>query len=127
MYLITCGLRLIVSAEISRHFSFSQRGAIKRAVEECITEGILEDVLLKHRAEVEDMFLTTFDKKMYEEAIKIDAKTIGLREGREEGREETQREIIRKMLQKGYASSEIAELLGVEEEFVKGMICNTEK
>lgn len=55
---------------------FGQKEAVIRAVDECIEKGILEDVLVKHRAEVEDMFLTTFDKKMYEEAI------------REEGREE---------------------------------------
>lgn len=53
-----------------------QKEAVVRAVDECIEKGILEDVLVKHRAEVEDMFLTTFDKKMYEEAI------------RQEGREE---------------------------------------
>lgn len=55
---------------------FGQKEAVVRAVDECIEKGILEDVLVKHRAEVEDMFLTTFNKKMYEEAI------------REEGREE---------------------------------------
>ena len=47
-----------------------QKEAVVRAVDECIEKGILEDVLVKHRAEVEDMFLTTFDKKMYEEAMR---------------------------------------------------------
>ena len=46
---------------------------------ECIEKGILKDVLEKHRAEVVDMFLTKFDKKMYEEAIR--------EEGRDEVRE----------------------------------------
>ena len=55
---------------------FGRKVAVVRAVDTCINKGILEDVLRKHRAEVEDMFLTTFDKKMYEEAL------------REEGREE---------------------------------------
>lgn len=32
------------------------------------------------------MFLTTFDKKMYEEALKLDAREEGLEEGRKEGR-----------------------------------------
>lgn len=41
-----------------------------KAVDECINQGILKDVLVKHRAEVFDMFLTKFDKKMYEEAIR---------------------------------------------------------
>ena len=47
-----------------------------RAVDECIEKDILKDILIKNRAEVIDMFLTTFDKKMYEEAL------------REEGRDE---------------------------------------
>ena len=54
----------------------NQKEAVTCAVNECIEKGILKDVLEKHRAEVVDMFLTTFDKKMYEEAL------------REEGREE---------------------------------------
>lgn len=55
---------------------YGKKEAVVHAVDECIGKGILEDVLIKHRAEVEGMFLTTFDKKMYEEAL------------REEGREE---------------------------------------
>lgn len=65
---------------------FGRKAAVVRAVDECINKGILEDVLAKHRAEVENMFLTTFDKKMYEEALREEA--------REEVREElaTQRD-----------------------------------
>ena len=55
---------------------YNQKDAVTCAVNECIEKGILKDILEKHRAEVVDMFLTTFDKKMYEEAL------------REEGREE---------------------------------------
>ncbi len=43
--------------------------------------------LTKHRAEVENMFLTKFDKKMYEEAVRMDARADGLEEGRREGLE----------------------------------------
>lgn len=59
----------------------AQKEAVICAVEECISKGVLEDILLKHRAEVMDMFLTTFDKKMYEEAL------------RDEGRDEAAEEI----------------------------------
>lgn len=59
---------------------FGQKEAVVRTVDECINKGILEDVLRKHRAEVEDMFLNTFDKKLYEKAVKMEA--------REEGRAE---------------------------------------
>lgn len=64
---------------------YSQKQAITKAVDECISKGILADVLVKHRAEVFDMFLTKFDKKMYEEAIRMDAREDGLAEGREVG------------------------------------------
>ncbi len=66
----------------------SQKEAIVYATEECIEQGILEDVLRKHRAEVVDMFLTTFNKKEYEEAIKLDAIAEGLEQGLEQGREQ---------------------------------------
>lgn len=55
---------------------YGQKEAVECAVDECIEKDVLRDVLMKHRAEVMDMFLTTFDKKMYEEAL------------RQEGREE---------------------------------------
>ncbi len=49
---------------------YNQKEAVTWAVNECIEKGILKDVLQKHRAEVVDMFLTTFDKKMYREALR---------------------------------------------------------
>ena len=55
---------------------YSLHEAVVRAVDECIEKDILRDILVKNRAEVIDMFLTTFDRKMYEEAL------------REEGRDE---------------------------------------
>ena len=63
---------------------YNQKEAVTCAVNECIEKGILKDVLEKHRAEVVDMFLTTFDKKMYKEALREEA--------REEIREELEKE-----------------------------------
>ena len=63
---------------------FGRKVAVVRAVDECIKKGILEDVLLKHRAEVANMFLTTFDEKMYKEALREEA----IEEAREEVRKE---------------------------------------
>ena len=57
--------------------------AVVKAVDRCIKEGILRDVLIKHRAEVCDMFLTTYDKKLHEQALLEE----GLEKGREEGRQ----------------------------------------
>ena len=66
----------------------SHKEAVVRTVDECIDKGILDDVLRKHRAEVENMFLTTFDKKLYEKAIKMEARE----EGRAEEAVQTERE-----------------------------------
>ena len=67
---------------------YNQKDAVTCAVNECIEKGILKDVLQKHRAEVVDMFLTTFDKKMYKEALREEARE----EAREEIREELEKE-----------------------------------
>lgn len=53
-----------------------RQDAVVAATDECIAKDILADILIKNRSEVMDMFLTKFDKKMYEEAL------------REEGRDE---------------------------------------
>ena len=63
----------------------SLRNGVALAIEECIDKGILADVLIKHRAEVLDMFLTTFDKKMYEEAIRDEGWEAGREFGHSEG------------------------------------------
>ncbi len=78
----------------------AQKEAVVCAVEECISKGVLEDILLKHRAEVMDMFLTTFDKKMYEEAL------------RDEGRDEAAEEIEK-------LSKNVAELIKDNAELTK--------
>ena len=64
---------------------YSLRDGVALAIEECIDKGILADVLIKHRAEVLDMFLTTFDKKMYEEAIRDEGWEVGREFGHSEG------------------------------------------
>jgi len=53
---------------------------VDKAVERCISEGILKDYLLKKRAEAVSMFLTEFDEKAWEKTI------------REEEQENTERE-----------------------------------
>ena len=67
---------------------YMRKEAVVCAVDECIRKGILEDVLRKHRAEVEEMFLTTFNKREYEKAVRNEAQRIGRAEGLAEGRAE---------------------------------------
>ena len=54
--------------------------AVSKAMDACIRQNVLTDFLKKHRAEVTNMILTTYDKDLYEKTLKEDA--------REEGRAE---------------------------------------
>ena len=71
------------------HRRMSYADAVDVAVEECIKENVLRDVLMKHRREVKDMCLTEFDEKKYGELCH--------EEGREEGREEGEECLARLM------------------------------
>ena len=58
--------------------------AIKRAIDRCIQEDVLKDILLKHRMEVEDVLLTEYNEI---EHINNE-KSISYEEGFEEGVEQ---------------------------------------
>ena len=58
----------------------SAEDALEKAIDTCIHQDVLADFLKKHRAEVTNMILTTYDKDLYEKTLKEDA--------REEGRAE---------------------------------------
>ena len=51
--------------------------AVSKAMDACIRQNVLTDFLKKHRAEVLEMILTTYNKKLHEKALR--------REGRDEG------------------------------------------
>lgn len=62
--------------------------AINKAVDECIREGILSEILRLHKAEVIEVVLTEFNKELYEQGLREDAWEEGLEEGRAVGLEE---------------------------------------
>ena len=65
----------------------SVEDALEKAIDTCINQDVLADFLKKHRAEVTNMILTTYDKDLYEKTLKEDAREEGRVEGREEGME----------------------------------------
>ena len=67
----------------------SVEDALGKAIDTCIHQDVLADFLKKHRAEVTNMILTTYDKDLYEKTLKEDARE----EGREEGRAEIRAEL----------------------------------
>ena len=79
----------------------SVEDALEKAIDTCIHQDVLAEFLKKHRAEVTNMILTTYDKDLYEKTLKEDAREEGREEGlmegrargREEGRVETRSEL----------------------------------
>lgn len=100
---------------------YGKKEAIVCATEECIEQGILKDVLVKYRAEVVDMFLTTFDKKMYEEAIRMEATEKGRNEGLERGLAQGLAQGIEQGLEQGLERGQKQKLQNlIEKKFERG-------
>ncbi len=85
--------------------------AVEEAVDECIESNILRDILVKNRAEVIGMILTSFDQEEYEQTIRD--------ESYQEGAENLLRMQIRKKLEKGKAVEMIAEELEMPVERIR--------
>lgn len=56
--------------------------AIERAVDECIEEGILVDILTSQKAEVLELALTTFDRELYEQGLREEGELRGIELGK---------------------------------------------
>lgn len=81
--------------------------AMARAVDQCIEEGLLADILSKNKAEVVAMFLTEYDAEKQRRLDRLDAREEGLIAG--QGQKLVR--IVRKMVLKGRSAEDIVELL----------------
>ena len=61
------------------------RAATMQAVDECIEEGVLADILVSQKAEVVQMILETFDQEKHDKAMKKDWYEAGRADERENG------------------------------------------
>ncbi|MDO4273802.1 MAG: hypothetical protein Q4D16_09035 [Eubacteriales bacterium] len=77
--------------------------AVDMAVEQCLREDVLTDVLKANRKEVVGMFLDEFDDELYRKALMEEFKQEGREEGRKEGRIEGQEEGRKEGLREGLA------------------------
>ncbi len=84
--------------------------AIHRAIDECIREGILADLLKVRRDEVKEAMLTEYDEEAHMQMV------------REEGREEANTELIINMHRKGYRLEQIADVTEKEIDEIKAII-----
>ena len=80
--------------------------AVKRAVDECIREGILEDFFRKNKAEVIAMSIFEYDEKEVIDYIREEERAIGREEGREEAKKEVQKygRLILRLTEEGKSS-----------------------
>ena len=131
---------LLVQGEIS-----DRDAAVGAAVDQCVKEGILRDILVQHKSEVVDMILTEYDEEDIYRLMKRDAREEGLEEGREEGRaegreegraegreegraeerrrnEEENKERIRKLHENGIPVETIAECMDYEQDQVRKIL-----
>ena len=74
--------------------------AVDYAIDRCIEEGILKDLLTKCRGEVRNMVLSTYNKEAYERDLKEEGREEGLRLGKDRMKKELN-ELYKKLLDSG--------------------------
>ena len=104
----------------------SLKRAIETAMDSCIEEGILKDVLIRQKTEVMHMLLTEFDEKKYKRSIYQDGYEDGVREGEisgfTKGREDALRDLARKKASQGKDVAIIAAELETDAETVERLL-----
>ena len=104
----------------------SLKHAIETAMDSCIEEGILKDVLIRQKTEVMHMLLTEFDEKKYKRSIYQDGYEDGVREGEisgfTKGREDALRDLARKKASQGKDVAIIAAELETDVETVERLL-----
>lgn len=94
------------------------REAITRAVDECIEEGILKDILVAQKAEVLETMLSTFNKELYEQGLREE----GAREAEGRGEKNLLRKQVKKKMDKNQSLEEIADALEESVEVIQGIV-----
>lgn len=89
--------------------------AVDLAVDECIKEGILAEILRNHREEVRSMLLTEYDEQLHIESEREIATEEGIQKGIQQGFEQ----VVERLLQKGKSVEEIVDLLDMPLEKVE--------
>lgn len=117
----------IYVARVRKYAKYMQlETAVKKAVDECIQEEILEEFFRKNRAEVIAVSIFEYDKEEEErklrkaefEAGEQSGIQKGIQEGIQEGKELKTKEIVNSLLQDGMGIEKIAALLKISKEHV---------
>ena len=90
------------------------RQAAHKTVEQCLKKGILKDILLKEKGEIEDMITICYDEELHKKREAEYHEEIGEKRGIGLGEKRTNLKIALWMKQKGMAEEEIKEATGLE-------------
>ena len=82
----------MIRSKIASELPFQE--AVESAVNECISKGILSEILRKNKTEVIDVILTEYDENEFREFLKEDS----WKKGHEAGMEEERKNNIRFMI-----------------------------
>ena len=81
--------------------------AIDKAVDQCVNENILADILLSHKSEVKDMILTEFNEEEYIDMVKAEGKAEGIEIGKTQGIALGKKQLILEMITDGTITREV--------------------
>lgn len=95
--------------------------AVSRAVDQCIADGLLADILLKNKAEVIALFLTEYDEQAQRELDREEAREEGIAEGLEKGEMLRLIRTVKKKAAKGIAAEDTAEMLEEAPELIQNI------
>ncbi len=88
--------------------------AVEKAVDECIGEGILKDILLKHRSEATTMILEEYDEARHIQ----NEKEISYEEGRNDGRNEALLQVYWNCIKQGMTTEEAKAISGITDDLL---------
>ena len=102
--------------------------AVDEAVKRCISENVMKEFLIKHRAEVKNMCITEYNEKTFVDGIKAEgiAEGIakGIAEGIAEGKQKERNALleISNLLKEGKTGDELIQM-GFDKDSVELALC----
>ncbi len=73
--------------------------AVRQAVDECISEGILAEFFKENREEIVEMGIYEFNQEVYDEVLREDGEARGIEIGRSQGIEIGRRQDIENLME----------------------------
>lgn len=77
--------RFVYEVKQSLSFGMPLERAVNTAIDTCIQQDVLKDILMQSKSEILEMFLTEYDKKLHMENTYREGQEDGLEQGRVQG------------------------------------------